>query len=126
MSGIQIGRSRPYIAGADLSSNQYCFVKQGSTQNTVVLATAATDDIIGILENAPKSGWEAKVVLFNAQGTMSILAGGSIGANVKITCNGSGRATSTINSGDFVLGTTVDAATANGDVIEIVLSKYKN
>lgn len=126
MSGIQLGRARPFIAGADLSNYQYHFVKLGSTQNTVVLATAATDDIIGILENNPKSGWEAKVVLLNAQGTMNVIAGGAIAQGAKVTCNGSSRATSTVNSGDFVCGTAVDAASANGDVIEVIVSKYKN
>lgn len=49
-------------AGADLSAvgNQYKFVKL-SAVNTVVLCTAVTDKVIGVLQNRPASGEGADV-----------------------------------------------------------------
>lgn len=126
MSGYQLDRSRPFQAGEDLSTKQYCFVKLGATQNTVVAATAATDEIIGILENAPKLNWEAKVVLLNGQGSMTVIASGAITKGSKVTCNNAGKATATVNSGDYVCGVAVDTVNADGDHCEIILSKYKN
>ncbi len=45
----------PMKAGADLSGAQYCFVKV-SDENTVVVATAGTEAILGILQNTPVAG----------------------------------------------------------------------
>lgn len=52
-----------YIAGADLSSSQFLAVKAGATVGQVVLCTAATDRAIGVLQNKPKSGQEAAVMV---------------------------------------------------------------
>ena len=52
------GFSFTRVAGADLSSDQYKYVKL-STTDTVILCAAATDVPIGILQNAPASGAEA-------------------------------------------------------------------
>ena len=49
------------VAGADLSSSQYYYVKL-STTNTVIACAAATDVPIGILQNAPTSGQEAEIM----------------------------------------------------------------
>lgn len=50
------------VAGADLSTHQYKFVKM-SAANTVVLCSAITDKPIGILQNDPKSGQEAEITV---------------------------------------------------------------
>lgn len=53
-----------YIAGADLSAaaNQYTFVKL-NTSGEVVAVTAITDIPIGVLQNLPKAGATAEVVM---------------------------------------------------------------
>lgn len=48
-------------AGVDLSDYQYCFVELTSS-DTVIIADAATDPVLGILQNAPGLG-EAAVVM---------------------------------------------------------------
>lgn len=50
------------VAGADLSTHQYKFVKQNAS-GQAVLCTAVTDKPIGVLQNDPKSGQEAEIVV---------------------------------------------------------------
>src|SRR6476660_9752458 len=104
MSGFQEGRDRTFIAGADLSSSQYCLVKLGATQNQVVVATAGTDNIIGYLQNAPKSGAEARVTLVNAGGTTQVIASAAISKGAYVTATTAGQAIATTTSGDTVAG----------------------
>lgn len=49
-------------AGADLSANQYKFVKLNSS-GQVILCAAVTDQPYGILQNKPVSGQAAEVML---------------------------------------------------------------
>src|SRR5690349_196842 len=125
MSGFQIDRDRTFIAGADLSSSQYRLVKLDSTQNQVVVATAGTDNIIGYLQNAPKSGYEARVTLLNAQGTTQVVASAAISKGAFITATTGGKAIATTTSGDTVSGVAIDAAAADGDLIEVIPMRFK-
>lgn len=77
-------------AGADLSSDQYKIV-QLSAANTVTLATATTQAVIGVLVNAPGSGEAAQVAI---QGVTKVIAGGAVGATDLVTTNGAGKAAS--------------------------------
>src|SRR5258708_1163958 len=104
MSGFQEGRDRTFIAGADLSSSQYCLVKLDTTQNKVVVATAGTDNIIGYLQNAPKSGDVARVTLLNGHGTTQVIASAAISLGAFITATTGGKAVATTSSGDTVAG----------------------
>jgi hypothetical protein len=63
------------VAGADLSTKQYTFVKLDSSGQAVA-AAAATDIPIGVLQNAPTSGQEAEVLIV---GGTKIVAGAAIG-----------------------------------------------
>lgn len=61
------------VAGADLTGKRYHIVKLNSA-GEVVLASAATDAIIGVLDNEVKQGGVAEVVLANGQGTFRVKA----------------------------------------------------
>jgi hypothetical protein len=120
MSGFQEGRDRTFIAGADLSSSQYRFVKLDSVQNKVVAATAGTDKIIGVLQNAPVSGGEARVTLLNATGTIPVIASTIIALGAYVTATTGGKAVTTTTAGNVVAGQALEAAGADGDMIEIL------
>lgn len=51
-----------YVAAADLSALQYTFVKLDSAGKVVAVA-AVTDIPVGVLQNAPKSGQIAEVLV---------------------------------------------------------------
>lgn len=100
----------------DLSAAQYHVVKEDASGNAV-LATAATDDILGVLNNAPKAGWGADVAIINGNGTFKVFAGGNITKGAYLTTNGSGQAVVTTNANDRVFGRARAAAVA-GDIVE--------
>ena len=120
MSGMTVSRERSFIAGADLSSSQYRYVKHGSTQNQVVVATSGTDKIIGVLLNAPKLGWEATVGLLNGSGTYQIVASAAIAKDAYVTATTGGKEVTTTTAGNVVAGQALEAAAADGDLIEIM------
>jgi hypothetical protein len=117
---MQTERERTFLAGADLSSSQYRFVKLDSTQNKVVVATSGTDKIIGVLLNAPKLGWEAKVGLLGGNGTYQIVASAAIALGAYLTATTGGKAVTTTTAGNVVAGQALEAAAADGDLIEIM------
>lgn len=123
MTAYQDGGRYSAPAGADMTGNRYKFVKLNSS-GQVVLATGATDAILGVLDNEPISGRTADVVLLNGAGTFKVKAGGTIAKDAYITCNASSVAVATTNAGDRVCGRAVTAA-VSGDVVEYIKSNEK-
>ncbi len=110
--------SRPYIAGADLSSataSKYHIMKV-SAANTVVISSAATDLLVGVLVNQPKSGMGADIVV---AGTVQVYAGGTINLGDDVTADSAGAAVATTTTGNVVIGRANIEAAASGDIIEI-------
>jgi len=83
-------RTITLTAGADLSSGQYKIV-QLSAANTVTLATASTQTILGVLVNAPGSGEAAEVAI---EGVAKVIADGSVAVGDLITADSNSVATS--------------------------------
>lgn len=108
------------VAGADLSAEQYKFVKLNSSGQAVVCA-AITDRPIGILQNAPTSGQEAEVLVV---GGSKLKAGGSIteGAMLGITSAGLGKAiVAGTDTTQYTLGTALTEG-ASGEIITVVIA----
>jgi hypothetical protein len=124
MSGIQEGRDRSFKAGADLSAVQYRFVKHDSTQNQIVVATAGTDKVLGVLQDSPRSGDVGRVTLLNGSGTTLITASAAISKDAYVTATTGGKAVATTTAGHVVCGQALEAAGADGDVIEILLTNF--
>lgn len=74
IQGAVIDHSLP--AGADLSGNQFYFVKVSA--GTYVLCDAVTDVPKGVLQNKPEAGKAAEVRIF---GPTKLWAGGTVGAD---------------------------------------------
>lgn len=106
------------LAGADLSSYQYCAVYT-SGANTVSLAATAGMNATGILQDEPAaSGRAAKVGIF---GRTKAKAGAAISAGADVAVQVTTGRVVTAVTGDYVLGTALEAATANGDIISVLL-----
>jgi len=112
---------RSFIAGADLSAKQYFLVKLGTGVNDIVLASAATDRIVGVLQEKPKTGQPAQVAML---GTSKVVAGGTIAKGDCITSNASGQAIATTTAGNTVIGIALETA-VTGDIFEILLVNFK-
>lgn len=108
------------VAGADLSSDQYKFVKM-NTSGQAILVAALTDRPIGVLQNAPKSGEEAEVTVI---GGTKVKAGGSVNEGTVLGTSAAGLAVAKTVGTDtthYILGTSlVDGA--NGEVITAVVN----
>lgn len=107
-------------ADADLSAKQYFLVKQNA--NGVVLA-ALNDAAIGALQDKPKTGEFGRV---QVAGVAKVKAGAAInkGDYVKSDANGKAIASAGEAAGTLVhiVGQALEAATADGDVISVLLA----
>jgi hypothetical protein len=129
------------VAGADLSTKQFTFVKLDGNAITgtpsAISAAAATDYVIGVLQNQPKvvatgivSGatsynyGEAEVTL---SGITKVVAGANnIGIGNRLSVDSSGRAVpvTAINASatKYIFGTALAASSATGDIITMVVN----
>lgn len=86
------------------------------TAGALALA-GATDVELGTMENAALAAGPATVRLRSAKGTCKMVASGAITSGVTVYAAANGKIAS---SGTVVVGTALEAATANNDVIEVL------
>lgn len=105
-------------AGEDLSSAAYKVVYLSAAGQVSVCSAAGESKVIGVLQNAPKTGEEATVV---GIGYARAMAGGAITAGAPVTATAGGLIT-TAASGGYVIGRALTAAAGSGNVIDVFLS----
>ena len=109
------------VAGADLSTKQYTFVKLDSSGQAVA-AAAATDIPVGVLQNAPTSGQEAEVLIV---GGTKIVAGAAIGEGALVGTGSTGKAVALVAGTDttkYVVGTLLTESAADGNIVTAVVN----
>lgn len=100
-------------------ATEYVIVKADtSNDESVVLAVAATDPVVGVLQNKPAAGAQALVQWL---GSTKCVAGGTITRGDKVTANASGQAITTTSSGNTVVGIAL-ASAVSGDIFELLLT----
>lgn len=122
-----------FIAGADLSSYRYAPVALDSNGNVVL--PSANARAIGILQNAPRQGEPASVMLY---GISKAIAAGAItvGSPVVVAANGRVAAAGAFHNHGAsagnqptgqqrILGFALTRATAAGQVIEVLLAPFE-
>lgn len=109
---------RTYTASAAIAA--HLLVKtNGSTANSVAIATAGSDVIGCSTENAIASGAKGAIRLFNGGGTVKLTAAGAITVNALVYVAGSaGKIDDAVNGRP--IGIAMEAATADGDIIEVM------
>ena len=110
-------------AGVDLTGKRYCLVKEDANNN-IVLATAATDNILGVLDSEGKLGDSVDVVLINGGGTFKVKLSAAVTAGASITATTGGLAVATSTTGNRVFGKARRAGVAN-EVTEYLKSNEK-
>lgn len=109
-----------FEAGEDLDSNQYYAVYL-SADHTVSLCTTGHVDAIGILQNKPKSG-EAAVV--RALGSTKAIASEVVAVGKRVLVGTDGKLdeeNAAAQAEVRLIGVALEAAAADGDIIEIFL-----
>lgn len=111
-----------FVAGADLSTKQYTFVKLNSS-GQVVAAAAATDVPIGVLQNNPTSGAEASVTIVG--GTKIVAsAAATLGTALNFGTSAAGKAATlaVTDTTKYVLGVYLEAPGADGDIVAAIVN----
>jgi len=109
---------KTFTAGEALA--QYRRVKLSSNGTTVAYA-GADEPAIGITQAAAASGAMVAVRLLNDRGTFKMTAGGAITALLPVYGLASGKIDDAVSGSPGVaVGIALEAATADGDVIEVL------
>ena len=115
-------RDGQLIAGADLSAKQYYFVKLGATEGEVDLIAALTDRPYGVLQNTPKSGEEADVLLI---GITKLVSDAAIADGVEIGTSADGQADAKdrgTDSGQFIVGVMLETSGAAAEITRALIN----
>jgi hypothetical protein len=97
---------------------QYHFVKL-SADNTVTIASGATDPVIGVLQNKPQTtGSVARVRIF---GVTRVVAAGVIAVNTKVGTDGSGHAVAKTLDTTQYMGVLLEASAGASETPSMLL-----
>lgn len=80
----------------------------------IVVATAATDKILGVLDVAHDAGQQANVRLRSGSGTSIGRAGGTIAVGDYVTATTGGELIATTTAGNEIVGLALEAAANDG------------
>jgi len=111
-------------AAGDLSALQFRFMKI-SAANTVDKATAATDTLIGVLQNKPNAAGKAASVKVIGGSKLQVDATTDIAAGDKLTSDANGKGIKTTTDTHHVGAIALEAATNDGEIISVMLVNYK-
>jgi hypothetical protein len=118
MSTENIALVRSKEAGEAMTDKQH-YIVQLTAAGLIEVAEAATDLIVGVLQNTPAAGEQATYAF---GGVAKVKAGGTIAVGAWVTSDSNGKAVATTTDGDIVIGRYVGtAAAADGDLIEVQL-----
>ena len=110
---------KAFAAGADVEAHRLVKLSSGDViHNTAT----ATDDPVGVTQRAADSGDDVTVRTINDSGTFEITAAGAIsqGAEVYAAAAGKVQALPAAAGTYRRIGLALEAATADGDIIEIL------
>jgi len=117
--------SQMYEAGrrsftVDAAYSRCIRVKLSATANQVTVA-GVTDQEAGTLSAATFNAGDAcDVILRTAQGTQQLVAAGAITVNSVVYTAASGKISSTQATGAIAIGVALTAASASGDIVEVL------
>ena len=111
---------RSGIAGEALTAAKYHIVQLDASGN-IEIGEGATDLLVGVLQNKPASGGAA---LYRFAGTTKVIASAAIAIGALVTSAADGEAVTTTTDKDVVVGRALEAAAAQGDLIEIQLGIF--
>lgn len=113
---LEIGISdAPFLADVDLTSYQYRFVMPASTAGYVTYATGASNPSpLGVLQNSPSAGQEARVRVFGFSKVVGITPSGcGLAYGRYVSCSTTGQAVPTASeTGSIIYGRWLDAGLA--------------
>lgn len=119
MSATSQQKILAFKAGADLSTKQFCFVKFGADNETVVLCGAG-ERAVGVLQNAPKLNEVAEVAIYGAGAKVKCAGVVARGSSVSSDANGLAKVALTTEN---CMGIAMETSVAN-QVIYVEMSAH--
>lgn len=113
MSQYNEDGNKGYVATAAIADGLCVKLSSGN----VVVATAATDKIIGVTVGAVAAGETGTIRLRSAAGTMKVKLAGTVTVGARLTSNGAGALIATTTAADEVVCIAMEAG-VSGDFIE--------
>lgn len=109
-----------FVAGGTISKNR-AVCMDGTNANQVVACSLITDIAIGIATEDATSGYQVTVQLFGKAKVVAS-ASTSVGDQLMPTASGSGKVSTAAGATAKSMGLGLQAAGADGDVIEVLLA----
>ena len=112
----------PMLAAGDLSSDAGKIMQKNTTADQVALATAATQVLIGILQNKPAAAGRAATV--QVAGIAKVEAGAAITVGDLLTTDGAGLAITFVPTAatvEWIIGIAMTGAAAANEMVEVML-----
>src|SRR5690606_14845824 len=110
---------KTFIAGADLTGKENLFVEL-TGEHTVDVCKGAMDVPIGVLTDYYRAE-QGQSVTVAIGGTVRVKAGGAIHFGSFVGTDGNGKAVAKTEDGDVARGIALESASADGDIIEVLL-----
>jgi hypothetical protein len=108
----------PFVAGGAIEINR--FVKLDSTAGRVVAATAPTEAVVGVsLSDADAAGDQVSVQI---AGVARVVASGAVSLGDEVEVGAGGKVTTAGGATALSVGVALSAASADGEVIEVLLA----
>ena len=101
-------------------ATKYLIVQLDSAGD-IEVGESATDLLVGVLQTPATDGGTA---LYRFLGTTKVVASAAIAIGANVTSTSAGKAVTTTTDKDIVIGKALEAAAADGDIIEIQLGIY--
>ena len=106
---------------ADAAIVAFRFVKLTSTG--IAAATAGTDKIAGVMSQDTDAA-AGDTAPYTVVGVAKVEASAAIAIGAYVTATTAGKAVTTVTAGDVVRGIALEAATADGDLINVMLTYF--
>ena len=103
-------------ASADLSSHQFKCIVFGSSGVALASSGGKCD---GILQDKPLAGQACEVAI---DGMSKVVASAALAKGVNVAVGTSGKIKAAA-SGDYILGTLMEASSADGDIVSVLMTR---
>lgn len=110
------------VASADLSTKQYYAVKLHTTEGQMALGAAVTDEVLGILQDKPKSGEAGRVRVHGISKAISKGDGTAIAIGDHLNTDASGKLVKAHTADRPNCAIALEASTVDGKVISVLLT----
>jgi hypothetical protein len=120
MAGTRRVWDETFKAAADLSTKQY-FAVEMTAADTVNVTNAAADRALGILQDKPKTGEGGAVRLLGISEAVTDGSGTAIAVGDYVGPNNVGKMVKKATADFSVLGIALDASSADGTIIRVLL-----